>query len=62
MERSTRAIPVVVCIGAVCRAREPQSHPAERGVAVVRKPLDRDRPLEQVANLLDPDTAGSCRS
>jgi len=53
MDRETRAIPVIICTGAVRQVSELQAHLAEMNVAVVLKPLDIDVLLGGVAKMLD---------
>ncbi len=53
MDRETRAIPVIVCTGAVRQVEELQPHLAEMGVGVVLKPFDIDRLLVEVAAMLE---------
>jgi CheY-like chemotaxis protein len=52
MDRETRAIPVIVCTGAVRQVAELQAHLAEMNVAVVLKPFDIDLLLGEVAKML----------
>lgn len=55
MDRTTRAIPVVICTAAVRQVEELQSHLDELGIAVVLKPFDIDRLLAVVSEVLSPE-------
>jgi CheY-like chemotaxis protein len=58
MDRSTDAIPIVVCTGAVKAAHEQQGYLTEQGVTVVLKPFNVDQLEEAVRAALDlPATA-----
>lgn len=58
MDRSTDAIPIVVCTGAVRAAHEQQGYLTEQGVTVVLKPFNVDQLEEAVRSALElPATA-----
>ncbi|MCC6315760.1 MAG: response regulator [Thermomicrobiales bacterium] len=52
MDRSTRAIPIIVCTGAVVRARDLRTHLDAMGVAVVLKPFNIDHLLAVIVSML----------
>ncbi len=52
MDRETRAIPVIICTGAVHQVKDLQPHLEDMGVAVVLKPFDIDYLLGEIAKVL----------
>ncbi len=52
MDRETRAIPVIICTGAVREVQDLQPHLEDMGVAVVLKPFDMDYLLGEIAKVL----------
>ncbi|CAA9547208.1 MAG: hypothetical protein AVDCRST_MAG73-2528 [uncultured Thermomicrobiales bacterium] len=53
MDRATRAIPIIICTGAVEQVRQLHTHLLEMGVRVVLKPFDIDHLLREIGAALD---------
>lgn len=53
MDRETRSIPVIICTAAVEQVQQLRKHLDEMQVAVVLKPFDIDRLLEEIALCLE---------
>jgi CheY-like chemotaxis protein len=53
MDRTTEALPVVICTAAVRQAQEQEAHLRTLGVEVVLKPFDIDHVLDALRRALD---------